>query len=89
MDSSAASVVFQVVFLLSAAIAGILALTWLITNVQFYVQSKRLASGEAQRHDMEPLMLPYLIPWLGSSIGFLTEQASFWANMRWVALSKS
>jgi hypothetical protein len=82
MIPSAVLMTFQAILFVSLAVAFILGSTWLITNLRFYLQSKRLETGKAQRCTMEPLMLPYTIPWLGSATGFLNEQASFWAKMR-------
>jgi hypothetical protein len=77
---------FQALFFFSIAVALILGTTWLITNLQFHAHRRRLAAGKDGDHPTEPLMLPYSIPWLGSSIGFLSEQATFWAKMRWGAI---
>ncbi len=74
--------IFQALFFLSIAAALILGSTWMITTSQFRAHAKRLAAGKDEDHPTEPLLLPYSLPWLGSSIGFLKEQATFWANMR-------
>jgi hypothetical protein len=82
MVSPALSILSQVPFFLLVALALILGSTWFVTNLQFHAHAKRLAAGKDKVAATEPLMLPYAIPWLGSSIGFLTEQAGFWAKMK-------
>ncbi len=79
---SAMLLIFQAIFSSSLVLVIILGSTWLFTNLRFYVQSKSLAKGKSDRSAMEPLMLPYIIPWLGSAAGFLNEQASFWIGVR-------
>ncbi len=82
MEFTAIPVLFQVLFSLSIAVVLILGSTWVITNLHFYAHLRRLAKGKDQDRPTEPLALPYTVPWIGNSIGFLSEQASFWATMK-------
>lgn len=84
MFPSALSTIFQGLFWLSIAIAVVLGSTWIITSVRFHTQVQRLRTAKAEDEKTEPPTLPYSIPWLGSAVGFLVEQGSFWANMRYV-----
>jgi hypothetical protein len=67
---------------ISIPIALILGTTWIITTYQFHVHKRKLESKITNGEAMEPLTIPYAVPWIGSSLGFLNEQASFWARIR-------
>ncbi len=82
MEFTTIPLIFQVLSSLSIAVVLILASTWTITNLQFYAHLRRLANGKDQDRPTEPLALPYAVPWVGNSIAFLGEQASFWALMK-------
>ena len=82
MISSTVLMIFQVILVVSLALAFMLGSTWLFTNLRFYLQFKRLETGKVAHSTMEPLMLPYVIPWVGSATDLLGEQASFWAKLR-------
>lgn len=82
MDSTAIPIAFQVLLFLSLGVAFILGSTWIITNLHFYAHLRKLANGEDKDPPTEPLALPYAVPWLGNSIGFLKEQGLFWAKLK-------
>jgi len=62
---------------ISIAILAILATTWIVTTLKFrrrLLQSNR----DGENGGIEPVTLPYAIPWLGSALSFLNEQGQFY-----------